>query len=100
MTEFTVEEFEKCSRQNGVRFWEAHDFMRRLGYESWTAFQGVINKAMGSCIKLNIDPTEVFILNTIINEEKELKTYKLTRFGCFLVSMHADSKKPEVMKIR
>ncbi len=100
MSEFSVEEFEKSSRANGMQFWEAREFMRRLGYESWPAFQGVITKAMGSCAKLNIDPTEVFIPDVYWEEGKQVKTYRLTRFACFLVSMHADSKKPEVIKVR
>lgn len=100
MSELSVEEFENSSEENGVRFWEAHAFMRRLGYETWTSFQSVITKAMGSCAKLNIDPTEVFLPHTVSVEGKPAKSYKLTRFGCFLISMHGDSKKPEVMRAR
>ena len=101
MSEFTIEEFERSSRENGVRFWDAQEFMERLGYESWTSFQGVIRKAMGSCARLNIEPSEVFIPHSYSDTAgKSTKTYKLTRFACFLISMHADAKKPEVVKVR
>jgi len=100
VAEFSVQQFEEAGRDNGVRYWDAHEFMRSLGYETWGAFQNVINKAMGSCAKLNIDPTEVFLISNLVVDGKTVKTYRLTRFACFLVSMHADSKKPEVAKAK
>ena len=101
MGEFSVQQFEESGRENGIRFWYAHEFMTSLGYESWVSFQSVITKAMGSCARLNIDPTEVFLADTYLDGNgKPIKTYRLTRFACFLVSMHADSKKPEVAKAK
>ncbi len=50
--------------------------------------------------RLGIDPTEAFSLATTIENDKEIKTYKLSRFACLLVSMHADSKKEEVAKAK
>lgn len=100
MGEFRIEKFEADCRENGVRFWYAHEFMRSLGYDSWTSFLRVITKAMGSCARLGIDPTESFSRSTCIDNGKEISTYKLSRFACFLVSMHADSTKPEVAKAK
>ena len=100
MSEFSLEDFENSSKENGGRYWEARDFMHRLGYESWASALNVITKSMGSCAKLNIDPTDAFLPFVVIEDGKEIKSYKLNRFACFLISMHADSKKPEVMKIR
>jgi DNA-damage-inducible protein D len=97
---FTIQQFEDSGRENGVRFWYAHEFMRSLGYDSWPTFQKVVTKAMGSCAKLGIDPTESFIPASFIEEGKEIKTYKLSRFACFLISMNADSKKEEVAKAK
>src|SRR6185437_6232585 len=82
------------------RFWLAHEFMQALGYDSWATFQKIITKAMGSCAKLGIDPTEAFSPFVFLEEGKEVKTYKLSRFACFLVSMHADSKKEQVAKAK
>lgn len=100
MGDFSIEKFEADCRENGVRFWYAHEFMKSLGYDSWQSFLSVITKAMGSCIRLGIDPTEAFLRTTCVVEGKEITTYKLSRFACFLVSMHADSKKPEVAKAK
>lgn len=98
--EFSLQRFEDSSRQNGVRYWYAHEFMDALGYESWASFGQVINKAMASCGRLNIDVTDVFIAETIVQDGKPLKTFRLTRFACFLITMHADSRKPQVAKAK
>jgi DNA-damage-inducible protein D len=98
--EFSIEKFESDCRENGVRFWYAHEFMKSLGYDTWSSFLNVITKAMGSCARLGIDPTEAFLRATCMENGKVVPTYKLSRFACFLVSMHADSKKPEVAKAK
>lgn len=91
---FDIQKFENDAKENGITYWIAHDFMEALGYESWSSFRGVIQKAMSSCLQLNIDADEVFIPFHFNGS----KSYKLTRFACFLVAMQADSKKPEVSK--
>lgn len=98
--EFNLEAFEDSARQNGVRYWVAHEFMVSLGYESWSSFQKVINKAMASCAALGVSIPEVFIADTFLEDGKEVNTYRLTRFACFLVTMHADSKKPQVAQAK
>jgi DNA-damage-inducible protein D len=100
MGEFSIQQFEESGRENGTRFWYAHEFMRALGYDTWSSFRNVINKAMGSSTRLGIDPTEAFTPAIVVEDGHETKTYKLTRFACFLVSMHADSKKPEVARAK
>jgi DNA-damage-inducible protein D len=100
MGDFSIQKFEESGRQNGTRFWYAHEFMKDLGYDSWPAFQKVITRAMGSCAKLGLDPTESFIPETLIDDGKEIRTYRLSRFACFLVSMHGDAKKEEVAKAK
>jgi DNA-damage-inducible protein D len=96
MGDFNITKFEDSGHENGTRYWHAHEFMASLGYDTWTSFQAVITKAMGSCAMLGLDPTESFIRDKIIENGKEINTYRLNRFACFLVSMHADSRKPEV----
>lgn len=101
MGEFSLQAFEDSGHDNGTKFWYAHVFMRVLGYESWQSFQGVITKAMGSCAKLGLDPTEAFTPDTYVDESgKECKTYRLTRFACLLVTVNGDSKKPEVAQAK
>lgn len=98
--EFNLEAFEESAHQNGVRYWIAHEFMVSLGYESWASFQKVVNKAMASCAALGVSIPEVFIADTFLDNGKEVNTYRLTRFACFLVTMHADSKKPRVSQAK
>jgi DNA-damage-inducible protein D len=100
MADFSIERIEESGRENGTRYWYAHDFMKALGYDSWPSFQQVITKAMGSCTKLGLDPTESFVRDVLIEEGKEVTTYRLSRFACFLVSMHGDSRKEEVAKAK
>lgn len=98
---FDIDLFEEDAKQNGIRYWIAHDFMKRLGYETWASFQRVINKAMSSCAELDVAIDESFIpINFLDENDKEVKSYKLTRFACFLITMHADSKKPQVAKAK
>lgn len=98
--EFNLERFEDSAHQNGVRYWVAHEFMVSLGYESWSSFQKVINKAMASCAALGVNIPEVFISDVFMEDGKQVDTYRLTRFACFLVTMHADSKKPQVSQAK
>lgn len=98
--EFNVERFEEAAHQNGIRYWVAHEFMASLGYETWSSFKNVINKAMASCAALNVQIEEAFIPDSFLEDGKEISTFRLTRFGCFLVTMHADSKKPQVAKAK
>jgi hypothetical protein len=100
MANFDVTNFEQCAHQEENTYWYAHDFMELLGYETWNSFKGVINKSIASCANLEIDIQENFIPCEMLYEEKIVKSYKLTRFACFLVTMHADSKKEEVSKAK
>lgn len=101
MANFSLQSFEESAHDSGEsRFWYAHQLMEGLGYDSWQAFQGVITKAMGSCTRLGLDPTEAFSREELVVDGRLIKTYRLTRFACLLVSMTADSKKPEVAEAK
>ena len=95
---FSIEAFEGCAKQNGVRYWLAHDLMRELGYESWASFQKVILKAQASCARLEMDATGEFMPTTFVDADdgQERVSVRLTRFACLLVTMHADERKPQV----
>tara|TARA_R100000365_G_C2744888_1_gene73635 strand:+ start:1805 stop:2674 length:870 start_codon:yes stop_codon:yes gene_type:complete len=97
---FEIQRFEDLAQQNGVRFWDAREFMTALGYDTWSSFQQVINRSMASCAQLGVDISEVFIPFQFIEGDKPVSSYKLTRFACLLVAMHADSKKPQVAQAK
>ena len=90
---FSIQKFEDSAKDNGIRYWIAHDYMADLGYESWASFKVVIQKAMGSCLQLGIDSDEAFIP---FEAPDGTKSYKLTRFACYLIAMQANPSKPEV----
>ena len=92
---FDLAEFEANGRENGIRYWLAHEYMEALGYESWQSFQNVIRRAQASCYQLGIEAEDAFIRCEL---DDGTKSYKLTRFACYLVAMQADSKKPGVAK--
>lgn len=97
---FDIQRFENSAKQNGIRFWWAHEFMLELGYESWISFNSVINKAISSCARLGLDVSDAFIASSYTEGSKQIKSYRLTRFACLLVTMHADDKKTPVAQAK
>ena len=100
MADFDIQRFEDSAKENGSRYWDAQQFMATLGYESWLSFQKVLNRAISSCAQLGINIADVFLPITVVDGPKVINSYKLTRFACFLVSMHADGKKTEVAQAK
>jgi hypothetical protein len=49
-------------QDNGNKFWYAHIFMESVGLRKLVILPRCNYKAMGSCAKLGIDPTEAFTL--------------------------------------
>jgi len=88
--------FESQAKQNGVRYWIAHDLMASLGYESYASFKNIILKAVASCAKLGIETHKDFAPDEVVIAGKTASTYRLTRFACFLITLHADGNKPNV----
>lgn len=95
-----IDLLEQWSHQNGSRYWLAHEFLEHLGYTSWDKAKGVINRAIASCSRLDIDVAESFTQVPVVIDGREQVGYKLNRFACFLVVMHADDKKPQVQRAK
>lgn len=90
------ENFEDFALENGGRYWFASDLMKMLGYESLSAFNKAINRAISACVALNIPVVDNFIQVKRQVDGKEVEDYKLTRFACYLTAMNADPRKPQV----
>lgn len=88
--------FEDYGHENGFKYWLASDLQKILGYESYGTFFTVINKAIGVCMSLGITIQENFVQHIHEVEGKQISDYKLSRFACYLTTMNADSKKPNV----
>jgi DNA-damage-inducible protein D len=88
--------FEDFSRQNGLLYWFASDFMSFLGYAEYSPAMKPIQKAMQVMMSLDIDSSEHFREEYRDIQGKRVKDLKLSRFACYLVSMNSDIKKSQV----
>ena len=75
--------FDDMGYDNDIRYWHARDLMGLLGYESYTAFRAVINKAISACASLNVSIIENFIETQDIIDGKNKLDFKLSRFACY-----------------
>jgi DNA-damage-inducible protein D len=90
--------YEDYGQENGGRYWYARDFVGMLGYTDFEPFEKAVNRAIRACTTLGIP-----LVETIAPIEREIegrrqRDYKLSRFGCYLVAVNADVKKPQVAK--
>lgn len=83
------ENFEDKGQPNGTTRWSAEDLMEALGYSTYSSFENAILRAKTACLALKIDCEDHFHRNS---DGKVM----LTRFGCYLVAMNGDTKKPQV----
>lgn len=81
--------FEDLGTANGATHWSEELVMKHLGYETKTSFRKALNRAKQACLSLNIACEEHF---TIQPDGDHI----LTRFGCYLLAMNGDPRKPEV----
>lgn len=88
--------FEDFKNENGITYWWASDLMKMLDYKDMKSFQKAIEKAIKTCMTLNIPYYDNFI-QEFRDVKGELQSdYKLTRFACYLTVMNADNKKEPV----
>lgn len=90
--------FESYARQNGMLYWYASDFLSFLGYAEYAPNLNPIQKARQVMSSLNIDMSDHIKEEYHEIDGKKVKDLKLSRFACYLISMNADSKKPQVAK--
>jgi len=84
------ENFEDFGKENGDTLWDESLVMDSLGYETKTSFRKAVTRAKQACLSLNIQCETHFHFNPNTGD------HALTRFGCYLVAMNGDPKKPEV----
>jgi len=92
--------FEQAAHVNGYTCWHAREYAEFLGYADYTAFRkGPIERAIAASMRAGIPITENFgeVASVSSGPERDMK---LSRFGCFLVAMDADSKKPQVARVQ
>ena len=90
--------FNDIARQNEFTCWYAREYMYMLGYESFVSFKKAINKAMTTCMTIDIEVVDNFKqIKREINGKLE-SDFQLSRFACYLIAMNADNKKKEVAR--
>lgn len=90
--------FEQRSRENGFTSWSGREFAAHLGYKDYKSFfNAAINKAQQVCMSLQINISDHFKQEKILDEEgKEVMDIRLSRFACYLAAMNGDVKKVQV----
>jgi hypothetical protein len=82
---------------DGSEFWHARELMKIMGYTRWERFIKPIENAIEN-IELNGDQVSQHIsLYTGSSVTKDgAVDYKLSRYGCYMVALCCDGRKPEV----
>jgi DNA-damage-inducible protein D len=95
--------FEGHSQQTeaGVEYWLARDLQHLLGYEKWSNFLNVLDKARTSCERSGHAPPDHFadvgkMVDLGSGSQREVDDIMLTRYACYLIAQNGDPKKPEI----
>lgn len=81
--------FESLGKPNGATHWDEDILKAALGYESEQAFVKALMRAKQACLSLGIQCEDHFA-------RQANGKHAITRFGCYLVAMNGDPRKPEV----
>lgn len=94
--------FEDCAHEkDGVEFWYARELQGLLGYDKWSNFENVINKAKIACENAKQKVSDHFadVGKTIPmpkGASKEIVDIMLTRYACYLIAQNGDPRKDEI----
>jgi DNA-damage-inducible protein D len=95
--------FESIKQVNpyGMEYWSARELAPLLGYDSWRRFEDAVDRAKAACRNAGQDETDHFagaVKKAIIGNknERQIDDVILSRFGCYLVAMNGDPRKPEI----
>jgi DNA-damage-inducible protein D len=85
-------------KQRDFPVWSARWLMSALGYADFGTFQKVINKAKQVCLTLDIELETNFQKIASAETSDNRDDILLSRFACYLTTMHADPRKHEVAR--
>jgi len=97
----TIFEQIKQTDENGNEYWMARQLAKALEYTDFRNFSSVIAKAIEAC-KNSGQPVENHLVgfNEMVaigsGAEREMQSYKLSRYACYLIVQNADPSKEVV----
>jgi len=82
----------------GNEYWMARQFAKVLGYTDFRNFIGVIEKAQEACKNSGNNPLDHLVeANEMVaigsGAMREMSSYKLSRYACYLIVQNADPSK-------
>lgn len=91
----------KQADENGNEFWMARQLAKVLDYTDFRNFSGVVEKAKEACINSNhpvknhiVEFNEMVAIGS--GAQREMPSYKLSRYACYLIVQNADPSKEVV----
>ena len=99
----TVKSFDDLKHvdENGREYWNAHELSKAMGYNDYRNFDQAINRAKNAMMSTGknseehlVGSTESFISGN--GAKREVKGYRLDKYGAYLTAMNADPSKTEV----
>ena len=103
LSKATTTIFEQIKRKDadGNEFWSARDLSKVLDYADYRNFKTVIAKAIESCKNSGVEPQNHIVeANDMVlvgsGAERQVDSYKLSRYACYLILQNADPGKTVV----
>ena len=100
---YIVEALEKIrnTTSTGIEFWKARDLATVLGYQDWTNFKNVLEKAIESCDNAAAFSSNHFrefadMVMVGSGAKRGIENWYLSKYACYLIAMNGNATKPEI----